>query len=108
MADDTLLAAQTGAGQSNSFKVRKGQQKRIYAYPVADLTASEDVGDLQFKDVDGTWADHVGYLPDGNKGKVTLSDTMYDFVVIAEGEWRIDKGVTTNAIGIGIADQGYA
>lgn len=107
MADKALLAAQTGAGQSNPFIIKKGQVKRVYAYPVGDLTASEDVGDLQFKDVDGTWADHVGYLPDGNKGKVTLSDTMYDFVVIAEGEWRIDKGPTSNAIGIGVADQDW-
>ena len=103
MADKSLLAPQTALGYGY-FTVKPHQKKTVYVYPVADLTASE-YADLQRKDVAGTWQDVYDPGFKGSGGQVRLDTTVTDITVTGQGEYRIMKEASTNAIGVGVADQ---
>lgn len=103
MADKILLAPQTALGYGY-FKVNRSVPRTVYVYPVADLTASE-YADLQRKDPAGTWQDVYDSGFKGSGGQVRLDTTCSGVVVVGEGEYRIMKEASTNAIGVAVGDQ---
>jgi hypothetical protein len=102
MADKILLSPIIAQTVSDSFVVKRGQPRTVYLYPVGDLTAGE-LASLQFKDPAGTWADCQDAAFFG--GAVDLQSTMTSIVVEGEGVYRVDKLLSTNAVGVGISDQ---
>ena len=103
MADTVLLAPQTALGYGY-FNVDDNIPRTVYVYPVASLTASE-YADLQRKDPAGTWQDVYDSGFKGSGGQVRLDTTCTDITVIGEGEYRIMKELSTNAIGVALGKQ---
>lgn len=102
MSDKVMLAPQTALGYAY-FPVTRAVPVTVYLYPVADLTASE-YADLQRKDPAGTWQDVYDHGFKGSGGQVRLDTTVTTITVKGEGEYRIMKETSSNAIGVARGD----
>lgn len=98
MTDKVIYAKATAAGQSTAFYVEPGKPVTVYIYPSANLAADE-YGDLQRKNPDGTWDDVFD-----SAGQVRLSSARTCITIEGEGEYRIDKDLSTAAFGVAAAD----
>ena len=95
-----LLAAATGAAATAEFSVEKPEWAKTVMVN-GTLTASETIGDVQIKDSGGSWVD---YYYDGTQ--IQLSDVKTAYMFEGIGTYRINKGVTTAAVGIDLYETG--
>ena len=95
-----ILAAATGASASDEVSVEKPEfAKTIMAK--GTLTGAETIGDVQIKDSGGSWVDYYY-----NGTQVQLSDTQTAIMLEGIGTYRVNKGVTTAAVGIDVYERG--
>jgi len=94
-----LLAAATGAGQSEEFSVgNAGGRVSMPAHFTCPGIAGSETGTLQKKTAAGTWVTHV--LP-GDAHIITATNS--GVVAYAPGIYRVDKSVTAASVPVEVS-----
>ena len=95
--DVSVMTPATGASQSETITV-KDRPITVSIYPSTGTTITDaDSCDLERKNAAGNWTK----VYDAN-GLVTLGSGRTEATIISGGQYRVNKGVTTESIGVAV------
>ena len=93
-----LLAAATGAGQSESFAVGGAARGTMPAHFTCPLIAGAETGTLQKLSAAGAWSDYVI-----NTNEHIISATRSGVAVYAPGTYRVNKSSTAASVSVEVS-----